>query len=260
MVCDNDSCNNTKPYKSPTGKALTIGIELEGGWECTPNSEKMIYSMHEDGSVDLDEDPCGECEGCDNSNRCENNGSNCNYIGELVSPVLKLSEWEEWVRYCYPDEFNSSCGTHIHIGLNNTSAYENLCCEEFNDYFLRELKAWGKRSKITNTNFWSRINGDNTMCATIFSGREQIRVQDDNYPDCRYRMLNFQYNKHGTVEVRILPVFRNVEVEIKAINAVIRIINSWLKHSGYSDIEVEDDDLYVAPVKSRITSTLVREV
>lgn len=256
LICD--ECGNNKVYRSPTGKIITIGIELEGGFNRLPDHELINYSTHEDSSVEVGDGDCGECCACEDGDQCTNRGYD--FVGELVSSVMPITDWQDWVKQCYPSEHDSSCGTHVHLGVSNTSAYENCNSQEFHDYFVRELKAWGKRANIRSTNFWDRINGKNSMCSDEYLGKEQLAVRDEGYPSCRYCILNFQYHKHGTIEVRVLPVFDSPELTISAIKAVIKIFDTWLMKNGFSDIQEDTMDYSVMDIKGSLKSTVVREV
>jgi hypothetical protein len=254
-------CENSRIYSVPTGRLLTIGIELEGGFSCLPDRDDISYDTHEDSSVEIEggyNEDC-ECSGCCDGDECDYRGD-YEFVGELVSPVLPITAWQHWVRKCYPSEHNESCGGHVHFGVSNISAYENLNCQEFHNYFVRELKAWGKRANIRNDNFWSRINGENSMCKDEYEGKEQLAVRDEGYPSCRYCILNFQYDKHRTVECRVLPVFESPSTMISAIKAVIRIFNAWLKSAGFNDITKDESDIIVPDFSGKIKSTIVTEV
>lgn len=253
-------CDNKRIYSIPTGRTITLGAELEGGFNELPNNVEVEYYTHEDSSVDIaggyNED-C-ECDGCNDGTECYNR--DFEFVGELVSPILPINDWQYWVRKCYPSEHNSSCGGHMHLGVSNISAYENLNCQEFHDYFVRELKAWGKRAHITNNNFWYRLEGKNSMCNDVYRGKEQVKIRDEGYPSCRYTILNFQFDKHQTVEVRVLPIFDSVDVMISAMKAVIRIFNAWLKSSGFDEITESDDTVELHDFSGKINSTIVKEV
>ena len=169
-------------------------------------------------------------------------------------------EWHEWTKRFYPQEHNSDCGAHFHVSFDNIQAFEFLCTKEFFDHFQRELYRWGVRANIKNADFWSRLNGDNTMCRTTFRGISQLYTTNDSYPDCRYSILNFQYNKHGTLEFRILPVFDKAELYIKAVQVCMDITQKYLDKMANHPIEIQEDTrTQEIDFSGRITNTMIQE-
>lgn len=266
LTCSN--CASHYVYSVPQCKIVKIGIEMEGGWEELPDQEYELgrahrFSFHDDRSVSTDYggDECGDCSYCvdGEGDHCYNNDG---LSGELVSEPMDAHEvnWEEWVKRFYPHDVNSTCGGHFHVSFDNKQAYEILCTEVFFNYFLTELRAWGKRANIRNQNFWDRLDGENSMCTTNFRGHRQLYIKGDNYPDCRYSALNFQYHKHGTMEIRILPMFLQPNVYIKAVKVSMGIIQKYLDSVANRPIPVETRTIEPEfDFEGRITNTTVME-
>jgi len=276
MVCEN--CQGTYLLLTPLCKIVKIGLELEGGWYNIPyadNEENRLhaYSWHNDSSVEgLEMGACGDCDYCNNgdSEDCRNGDGQ---TGEIVSYPMRIDDmntetvygheplWHSWVKRFFPEQHNHKCGGHFHVSFDNIQAFEFLCTEHFFNHFQSELYRWGVRANIKNSNFWERLNGDNHMCKTTFRGTEQLYVNSgENYPDCRYSILNFQYNKHGTLEFRILPIFRTPALQIRATEVCMEITQKYLDRMANRPISIEDHT--VTPEISftgRITTTMVQE-
>lgn len=96
-----------------------IGVEMEGGWEKKP------LNLYDDVSIKV----------------------TGNYVGEVSSPPMSLSEIEkieEWIRKNYPSFCNETCGFHVHISLRDNLDYARLMTQNFYEYFLTEIEKWGK--------------------------------------------------------------------------------------------------------------------
>jgi hypothetical protein len=204
-----------------------IGIELEGGWEEEPENG-VNGESHSDGSV--------------------NSFSGCQYDGEFVSRPMPLYDVESWIFRNYPDSMDSSCGLHVHMSLKTNLQYSRLMSKEFYDYFYRKLKIWGEKKKVyKDSSFWKRLEGRNTYCRVEYRDPdEQARsVSKGQYGD-RYNMLNFCYGTHGTLECRVLPVFKSKGLAVSAIMTVCHIVETYLRKPWAAEPEkkvvVEDDE------------------
>lgn len=273
FTCDN--CQGTYVLLTPQCRIVKIGIELEGGWYEMPENEHErldplhSYTWHHDSSVEgLDMGSCGDCDYCNNGDESECSDGN-GHAGEIVSHPMYIDDvhpdtsetellWHLWTKRFYPEEHNSECGGHFHVSFDNIQAFEFLCTVEFFEHFQRELYRWGVRANIKNRDFWSRLRGDNGMCKTTFRGIEQLYTVNDNYPDCRYSILNFQYNKHGTLEFRILPMFDDPKIYIKAVQVCMDITQKYLDKMANQPIRIESDDTDI-DFEGRINTTMVQE-
>ena len=221
-----ESCEGTDVLLTPQCNIVKIGIELEGGWYEMPSNEHEIsYPM---------------------------------YIDESHPDLSGEPLWHLWTKRFYPEEHNYDCGGHFHVSFDNIQAFEFLCTVEFFEHFQRELYRWGVRAHIKNKDFWDRLRGDNSMCKTTFRGVEQLYVVNDNYPDCRYSILNFQYNKHGTLEFRILPMFDDPKLYIKAVQVCMDITQRYLDKMANKPISIESGVTDI-DFEGRINSTMVEE-
>ena len=271
FTCEN--CQGTYILLTPQCKIVKIGIELEGGWYEMPSNEHEAidplhsYTWHRDTSVEsLDMGSCGDCDYCNDgdSEECRNGSG---HAGEIISFPMYIDDvfdlsgeplWHLWTKRYYPEEHNYDCGGHFHVSFDNIQAFEFLCTVDFFEHFQRELYRWGVRAHIKNKDFWDRLRGDNSMCKTTFRGVEQLYTVNDNYPDCRYSILNFQYNKHGTLEFRILPMFDDPKLYIKAVQVCMDITQKYLDKMANQPIRIESDDTDI-DFEGKINMTMVEE-
>ena len=79
--------------------------------------------------------------------------------------------------------------------------------------------------------------------------------------DCRYTALNFHYAKHNTLEVRVLPVFQQSRIYIRAVEVCVNLINSYLKRESKKDFVVEEEQHEIpSDFQGRITSRTLTEL
>lgn len=191
-----------------------IGLELEGGW----------HREFDDAQI-----------GSDGSVRCPSNITRATgHFGELVSPVLTMETWEEWLRKHYPNGTDTSCGFHIHLSFGDIRDYDRLIKMKFYRYFLLKWAEWGEElmpaagATIPQT-FHERLgkNGRfNSYAQRIFQPSKQLH---HNYKaDGRRCHLNFCYGLHGTMENRLLPMFEEKELGVAAVRYYLEMVNTYL--------------------------------
>lgn len=176
---------------------MRMGIELEGAWDTKPPAGD---SYVQDGSVKV-------------------RGSWKR--GEIPSDILQASEWDtvsEFITENYPDHVGPSCGLHVHYSFGSRARMQEL-----REYFQRadilrlildRLERWGKRKKIQNESFYSRLRGENAFCRT------------EEWTGCRYHAMNFEaLHAHGTIEIRVLAAFYQSSAALSAIAELTRIMS-----------------------------------
>ncbi len=192
-----------------------------------------------------------DCE-CECECNCNSNESVDGKIGEIVSPAFQdVNELKEYINKYYGSETNGSCGLHIHVSVKNEKAYKRLMTHSFNRYFLQEVEKWAHHNKIGykkgvlnadlkhKSQFWQRLNGQNTFCTQEFIPKTQFRSIDKD--STRYRQLNFCYNligknrrKNHTLECRLFPAFQDKQISLNAIQLFYDLVNSFLNRE-YND-------------------------
>ncbi len=184
-----------------------FGIELEGGWDDAPPRHDLYKT---DGSVTV---------------------QGAWAVGEVVSPIL--TSWEgpsggrEFMLDNYPDHVGASCGLHVHMSFGDLGENEYHISRiadsvAYQTELLATLNAAGKRMRIRSDAFWHRLKGGNEYCKLDWSHRH-IKEHD------RYRAVNFcSYGRHGTVEVRVLPMFRTAEIAARMVRLVLAFTDDYL--------------------------------
>lgn len=184
------------------------GVEMEGGWDERMPSIDSRFEMGSDGSID---------EGL------------AEYIGELRTKPLKPQALLAAVPVFYPEHVNSTCGLHLHMSFRSAASYAALCDDEFWPGLKAELKEWGTRYGVKNANFWSRLDGGNTYCNndTDAVARSRMTV-DTRRASSRYAPVNYCWSMHKTVEVRVLPMFKQSETAVAALATVMNFTEKWV--------------------------------
>ena len=207
-----------------------IGIELEGGFD--KGYDESDTSYHSDGSVDIDDEYCyccnNECDH-DNSNDCDCICGNSEHVrvGEYLSKPLPFDKIHEWINRNYPDEFNSSCGMHVHFSFKNDYEYSKFCSKAFYDYFMANIKEWADKNHVDkDSRFYHRLSGKNSYCKKDVNDM-LIKSQLESFGD-RYTILNYCHKKHHTIEIRLSHVWQNRDYAFMYIEACYDIFNRWL--------------------------------
>lgn len=192
-----------------------IGVELEGAWGRFPEGESIIR----DGSV----------QGFDSIRVAP--GEHLQ-IGELPSPPLPLDEVEPWITRCHPQYVNKSCGFHIHMSFRSPRVYSRLMHPGYTKAIVDRIYRWGKNEVLPSRHpLWERLEGNNSYCTPKFYADAQSKNASKSYThsgECRYTMVNYPYTLHGTLEVRVLPMFEKPEWTLGALREVIRTTNEFL--------------------------------
>ena len=200
-----------------------VGVELEGGWEDPPQG------MFPDGSVEISgHSPY------DNSS-CEDHGNyNCSdccpspVSGEVASqpyPLRSIELLYDWIRNIHPETVNGSCGFHIHISVGSVSLYNVLLYKEFYGGLIPCLYAWGKKNSITSSRFWGRLEKGGQYCGLGTS----VSLDRSSIDRDRYKQVNYCWEKHGTVELRVFPMFRDSNTTISALKMYLEYAERYLR-------------------------------
>lgn len=199
--------------------------------ECSFNSEESI-ACNTHRCEKFEENCHAECDctyvSCDGDCGCERDCSCGTEVdGEMVSPPLMSEECEQWIRNNYPNQTNTTCGSHHHVSFKHMKYYAIVMDREFQEFMLDELEMWGKSVGVRDGSaFYRRLQGDVHWCKNEYSAHEQIHTSDKS--DCRYRVINYCNKLHGTMEVRVLPAFQDVEYTVSAHRALTSIIEQYV--------------------------------
>jgi hypothetical protein len=233
-----------------------LGIELEGFW----SNDRALGSIrdnylvtlprerrgmrHGDGSVHLDREDLSEDTYLPNwleshNIRVYSNGAlipsistqGSAFSGEFVSPLLepKREEYGEWIKGSYPSLMNQTCGLHVHASFKSLYQYHLTTTREYFDGVYFALEAWGRENGIKNKEFWKRLKGENSFCKREFMPDQQVWYKDKEGK--RYCGLNYAYSRYKTVELRVLPMFKDYTLAIGAIETFVKFTDSFLLSS-----------------------------
>lgn len=178
-----------------------FGVELEGGWDMQPPDHRFYK---EDGSVNV---------------------RGTWRVGEIVSePLSRISEATDFIERNYPQHVGGSCGLHVHMSFRNNEHAISILSDgpEYHDTLLQHLREIGRKLNIRNQHFWHRLDNQNQFCRTEFT-------PDGVLGHARYRAVNFTaYQRHKTVEVRILPMFQSPKLAQKFVRRVLSFTNRFI--------------------------------
>ena len=202
-----------------------VGIELEGGWADKYRLTGGTWQL--DGSVRVQ----------------------ARHVGEYVSRPILPVEIAPWVTTNYPQAVNSSCGMHVHISVSSKLRYAHLMDKCFVRYVLKRFQQWGKSHTIKSGAFWSRLRGGNEYCQRpkeLYIPDEQVRAKAKGRAP-RYSVVNYCYGLHKTVELRLLPMFKDPLIGITAIHFYLETVDKYFfllsKRSRESQVEIAVPDL-----------------
>jgi len=186
------------------------------------NSDNFFSSCYADCDTEIE---CDYDCGCEVDHNCSSGSENVD--GEMVSPPLPPKELTQWIRDNYPVKTNTSCGAHRHRSFTHIKYYSILMNRQFHEYLIRRLKAWGNKVGVREGSaLFRRLNGDVHWCKAMYDGYNQISTSSKE--DCRYRIINYCWKLHGTLEIRVLPAFQDVELTVSAHKELGDIMDDYI--------------------------------
>lgn len=180
-----------------------FGTELEGGWDSAPPAAARYRT---DGSVEV-------------TGRWK--------VGEIPSPAFNSwSTGARFIRDNYPHHVGKSCGLHVHMSFRDNDAAIAVLAdsEAYQDWLFQHLTKWGKKRRLrADHELYLRMSGKNAYCKPHYE-------PNGVFGGDRYRAVNFcSYQKHRTVEVRVLPAFQKAETAVSAIRRVLSATELYLR-------------------------------
>ncbi len=163
--------------------------------------------------------------------------------GEIITrPHDTLDALLEDVVKLYPDHMNDSCGFHIHASFSPLDG-SILASPEFYAYFKERWERWGKASALDRHHeFWNRLGGKNRFCKDEFIPEDQLKVGAAGRGEQRYSILNFcAWEKHGTIECRLLPMFADKSLALAAIRELSDIYDTYLNEHAFAPVTISSD-------------------
>ena len=211
----------------------------EGCSDCSDVLERACSGCREDNFRDNARPNCmdignyhSNCQyecGCEIEHECRATRRDGDGVdGEMVSPPLPTRELSQWIRDNYPVRTNTSCGAHRHRSFKKIKYYSILMDRQFNQYLIDRLYAWGRKVGVREGSaLFRRLNGDVHWCKSMYDGYRQISTSDKE--DCRYRVINYCWKLHGTMEIRVLPAFQDVELTVSAHKELGDIMDDYIR-------------------------------
>jgi hypothetical protein len=236
-----------------------VGIELEGLWTERSRDKAVIsrqkINWQSDGSVCLgnpditgEEYPKGHLESHHLKLSKEQGiirlptallGSRWSHQGEVTSMPLNPSpeKINGWLESAYPAAVNQTCGLHLHLSFSTLGYYYRTVSQSYFDGVYDHFHAWGKEKKIKNQEFWERLIGNNQFCRKLYVPDKQVWDRGKN--SARYCGINYCYSRYKTIEIRLLPMFKQWELAADAVNSFIAFTNKFLISSKLVAINEE---------------------
>lgn len=196
-----------------------VGIELEGGWVRFPKGEKF----EEDMSAFRKPSPEDVAE-------CARLGITC--YGELPSKPMYPIQMGEWLKKCYPQHINHTCGMHLHMSFKSLKHYSRLMVEEYPATVRYYVGLWAKENNIPDSHcLWERISGKNEYCHDAFWPDMQVTAKKDHdrkRVGNRYTDVNYAFSSHRTIECRMLPMMKDHVQAASALRVIVDVTNACL--------------------------------
>jgi hypothetical protein len=240
-----------------------VGVELEGGWIQLPSGSSGIIR---DGSVSIPAPTPPEdiIRRYNSSVPSESRRGTLEYaawsaanprpehIGELPSQPMPVKDLDAWVTKFYPSHVNETCGLHIHMSFNTLLTYQRLMTPAFEPEVISLLRKWAQATALPPEHpLFTRLAGKSRYCRlgnTLIDA--QARLDKKNFDHHarvnRYTAVNYAHATHGTIEIRVLPMFDTADLACEALHRVIDITNAFVLTQIYREaaerviIEAED--------------------
>lgn len=174
------------------------------------------------------------------------------HIGEIPSEPLDPKDYAKWMTTMFPHHVNNTCGMHVHMSFRSALTYQRLMVPEYQSTLLHYLEKWAKGMDLPKDHpLWDRLASKSEHCQDKFWPDQQARCThkdyDKNKKGHRYTHVNYCWNQHSTLEVRTLPMFKEVDQAIKAVKEILSITNAFIvvdarREEKYkASLEAEDD-------------------
>ncbi len=209
-----------------------IGVEIEGGW---PSSVHTLIEERMEAIADGQRQQRYRGETVTPPQvvpiQLVGDGSvnvSARVSGELnIGPFADLEAVKGTLTQAWPTTVNATCGLHVHLSLKRDHYYLRLLQPEVTTRLTNRLGEWGRKKGLPGGHpLWPRLGGENTYCKPDYFGEEQI--QATSKASNRYTMINYCKRLHGTLEVRVLPMFTDAETGWEAIAQIIQILGEYL--------------------------------
>lgn len=210
--------------RSLRNRVAKLGVELEGGWKRRVTG----VSIEEDMSVFKhvrDDAACGRM-------------GRLNYpgivFGEIpVGPIQPAYLKKAFTKY-YPDLIDATCGLHVHMSFDRTYHYTVLAdSPTYQETVCEYLKRWAVAEGLPPEHcIWGRLQGNSDYAQKKFWPQAQMGTVRKDHDKVRYghryTAIHYGYGRYRTVECRLLPMFTDQAVGVRAVKQLIAITNAYL--------------------------------
>jgi hypothetical protein len=220
------------PTRSTRLTIRSIGLEVEGGW-------MTKRKVKRDSSVFANKIPTKD-----------------NLIpptvGEIVSKPfvvitpkqrIQFGQWKRWLSRHYPHIVDETCGLHVHLKPRTTWQYALCVTPVYQDVIRLALfglmETWYKQNRLSSVMRYrmaARLHGKNRFCLHEFHAEWQmtqtrhVYQREDGHH--RYTMVAYPYKLHGTIEIRVLPMFEDVKLAQEAISLLVRRTSQFIRYQA----------------------------
>lgn len=207
-----------------------VGVEIEGGWTAQPDGYKIVR----DGSV-------FKAAGDDNRD-LSRTAFPKELFGEIGSGPMQPAQILRFLRKCWPQRINDSCGLHIHMGLETLYQYNLLTdSPDYQETIVAYLTDWAKREGLPpDHSIWPRLAGKSEYCQKKFWPDEQMYTVKKDYDHTkhghRYTMIHYCWARFQTVECRLLPMLASPEQAARALRTIIDVTSAYLMQADKSKV------------------------
>lgn len=232
--------------KKLRNRVVLSGVELEGGWK-QGQMPPGITSPVRDASVFKH---LGDEGGVVRTNKPGY------YFGEIPIGPYQVGYLPRAMKRYWPLLIDDTCGMHVHMSFETAYQYGLIMdSSAYQDTIQEYLIRWAKEENIPADHcFWERIKGNNEYCQKKFWPLSQMQQSEKDYDHHRfghrYTMVHYCWQRKKTVEVRVLPMFEDFDLSVRAVKRVIQITNAYLLATNKSrpkaghKVRLESGDVY----------------
>lgn len=198
--------------------ALTLGTEIELGWEGDAGNAPNWFSAVSDNSID---------------------GSHSRFSGEWVSPPFtQIARYKEQVKALFnalrPLHVNSTMGYHIHVGFTDADDYQKILSWKFAAKFMKDVvKKFPELGKRLENRYCQEF-----LNKADFNSLVMSQLYAPQKFNSRYKAVNYCYTIRKTVEFRLFKSAKNYDTLVNYVRWLKQYITKYLEETPQLHEEV----------------------